>query len=206
MGRVLLALGVAAMLSACAPRALPPPAVKPSADGFAACRDGLAASGALFEVLAPLRTREGCGFEEGVRLTASPSQLNQPATLACPAALALARFDLDVVQPAAQRHFGRGVTRIHHVGGYTCRAVAGTRKWSQHAFGNAIDVIGFDLADGTRISVGRDWRARGPRSAFLQEVARNACRVFTVVLSPAYDRAHQDHLHLDIGPERVCGV
>ncbi len=209
MARALLALGLVAALAACTSRPpAPPPSVTgiPATDGFVACQTGLTSSGALFEVLVPLRTREGCGFDEGIKITATPSALNQPAVLACPTALALTRFDLDVVQPAAQRHFGKRVTKIHHVGGYACRGINGSRKMSQHGYGSAIDVIGFDLSDGTRILVSRDWRAAGPRSGFLHEVARSACNVFRVVLTPAYDKYHHDHFHLDLGPDRLCGI
>jgi hypothetical protein len=98
------------------------------------------------------------------------------------------------------------VTKIHHVGAYSCRGIGGGRKWSQHAFGNAIDVIGFDLADGTRIAISRDWRGQRAKSDFLQDVARGACSMFKVVLTPAYDKAHHDHFHLDVGPERLCAI
>ncbi len=208
MTRALLALGLAAALAACASRPPAPPSVTtvPATEGFVACRTGLISSGALFEALVPLRTREGCGFDEGIKITATPSPLNQPVVLACPTALALTRFDLDVVQPAAQRHFGKRVTKIHHVGGYACRGINGGRKWSQHSFGSAVDIIGFDIADGTRILVSRDWRASGARAGFLHEIARGACSVFRVVLTPAYDKYHHDHFHLDLGPERLCGI
>lgn len=209
MARAVLALGVAVLLAACSgPPSFRPTAVSvPQPTALSACEDGLSGAGAMFQSMNPVRTKEGCGFDEGVRITASPSNLNQPAVLSCPTALALTRFDLDVVQPAALRHFGKRVSKIHHVGAYSCRGIAGRRdKWSQHAFGNAIDVIGFDIAGGTRVTVARDWKIRGPKADFLQEVARGACAVFRVVLTPAYDRAHHDHFHLDLGPERLCAI
>lgn len=209
MARAIFALLVTAALAACGQRtAAPPPTVAapPQNTSFLACQAGLNSSGAMFEVLAPAATREGCGYSEGVKISAVPSALNQPVVISCPTALALARFDLDVLQPAAMQHFGKRVAKIHHVGGYTCRGIAGTRKWSQHAYANAIDVIAFDLTDGTRILVSRDWRARGPRANFLHDVARGACQVFRVVLTPAYDKAHHDHFHLDTGPDRLCGI
>ena len=36
----------------------------------------------------------------------------------------------DVLQPAAMQHFGKRVAKIHHVGGYACRGIAGSRKWN----------------------------------------------------------------------------
>ena len=65
---------------------------------------------------------------------------------------------------------------------------------------------GFELADGTVISVKKDWRGAGKRSEFLQEVARASCEHFNVVLTPNHNRLHNDHLHLDIGPHRLCGA
>ncbi|MBM3549581.1 MAG: extensin family protein [Alphaproteobacteria bacterium] len=208
MARAVFALCMLVALAACASRpSAPPAAAVPSPQAtYLACQQGLNSTGAMFEAMLPMKTREGCGFSEGIKITATPSPLNQPAVLACPTALALSRFDLDVVQPAAMQHFGKRVAKIHHVGGYNCRGIAGTRKWSQHSYGNAIDVIGFDLADGTRILVSRDWRARGARANFLHDVARGACQVFRVVLTPAYDKAHHDHFHLDTGPDRLCGI
>jgi hypothetical protein len=208
MARAIFALCILAALAACAPRSSGPSstAALPSPQGYLACQQGLNGTGAMFEALVARQTVEGCGFAEGVKITATPSPLNQPVVLSCPTALALARFDLDVVQPAALQHFGKRVAKIHHVGGYACRSINGSRKWSQHAYGNAVDVIGFDLADGTRILVSRDWRAKGARANFLHDVARGACQVFRVVLTPAYDKAHHDHFHLDTGPDRLCGI
>ena len=50
---------------------------------------------------------------------------------------------------------------------------------------------------GTRISVAGDWGDAGAKGRFLREVRDGACRLFSTVLSPDYNRAHRDHLHLD---------
>ena len=52
-------------------------------------------------------------------------------------------------------------------------------------------------SDGARISVAADWRDGGAKGRFLREVRDGACRLFATVLSPDYNRAHRDHLHLD---------
>jgi len=84
---------------------------------------------------------------------------------------------------------------------------------SEHAFGNAIDVAGFKLADGREISVVRDWkRTDSPEAAFLREIHAGACQQFTTVLGPGADVFHYNHLHLDLamhgmtntGPRRYC--
>jgi hypothetical protein len=119
--------------------------------------------------------------------------------LSCPAAAALALWEWHVVQPAAQRHLGQRVVAVEHIGTYRCRRVNGRAEgdWSEHATANAIDVAAFRLADGRRVSVLTGWPGGGAEAAFLREVRDGACRLFATVLSPDYNAAHRDHLHLD---------
>lgn len=117
----------------------------------------------------------------------------------CPVAAALVLFERDVLQPAARRHFGKGVAMIDHAGSYSCRRLYGRPEgaFSEHATADALDIIGFRLADGTQISVARDWRSEGPEGRFLRDVRDGSCRLFATVLSPDYNAAHGNHLHLD---------
>lgn len=103
------------------------------------------------------------------------------------------------VQPAAETILRSRVVRVEHLGTYNCRRIGGggSGAWSEHATGNAIDVAGFVLADGRRISVRGDWQGDGPAAAFLRAARDSACRAFATVLSPDYNAAHADHLHLD---------
>jgi hypothetical protein len=75
---------------------------------------------------------------------------------------------------------------------------------SRHATAEAWDVAGFVLADGRRIRVARDWKGRSREARFLHELRDGACLYFDGVLSPDYNAAHRDHLHLDRGPFRMC--
>lgn len=160
-----------------------------------------------FEPIQPVSGENGCGIETAVTLSAGQATLSRPATLGCPLAVRISDFERDILQPLAVRYFGQPVARIHHYGAYACRARSdGGGRLSEHARGRAIDVAAFELADGTLIRVGRDWHGIGRRSRFLHNVAREACALFHVVLSPGHDRAHRDHLHFDTGPWRLCGV
>jgi hypothetical protein len=167
------------------------------------CRSLLSQAGIRFTALPPRRADEQCGYRDAVRFTAGGALhiAYRPADLgtSCPVAAALALWEWHVVQPAALRHFGRRVASIEHFGSYSCRRVNGRKEgaWSEHARANAIDVAGFRLADGTRVSVIGDWRGGGARAAFLREVRDGACDLFATVLSPDYNLAHRDHLHLD---------
>ncbi|MET0248315.1 MAG: extensin family protein, partial [Sphingobium sp.] len=81
----------------------------------------------------------------------------------------------------------------------SCRRLYGRSEgdFSEHATANAIDIAAFTLADGRRISVVTDWTGEGKDAAFLRAVRDGACDLFSTVLSPDYNAAHRDHLHLD---------
>ena len=108
-------------------------------------------------------------------------------------------WERDVVQPAAQRHLGERVARVDHFGSYSCRRLYGRSEgaYSEHATANAVDIAGFRLASGRRISVLGDWSGDGDEAAFLRAVRDGACDLFATVLSPDYNAAHADHLHFD---------
>ncbi len=183
----------------------PGPATGPKlvalADNPAACRALLARAGVRFERVAPRHDGPRCGFDDAVRLTGGGSRRlgflpNSPA-LSCPVAAALAMWEWTVVQPAALRQFGTPVVTVEQLGSYSCRHIAGQASWSEHATANALDIAAFRLADGRRVGVARDWRGAGPDARFLHAVRAGACPLFATVLSPDYNAAHRDHLHLD---------
>ena len=63
------------------------------------------------------------------------------------------------------------MVRLEHLGTANCRRIAGNQlRWSEHAGGNAIDIVGFVLADGRRISVHADWQGAGDAATFLRTV------------------------------------
>lgn len=149
-------------------------------------------------------TRHGqCGEDDALQWTRGGLRTIRyvPARppLACPLAAALVLWEREVVQPAAMRTYGARVIAIRHFGSYACRRMyrRATGEWSEHARARALDVAGFDLSDGRRITVARDWTGGGADARFLHEVRDGACRLFATVLSPDYNAAHHDHLHLD---------
>ncbi|HYE00539.1 MAG TPA: extensin family protein, partial [Alphaproteobacteria bacterium] len=148
---------------------------------------------------------QGCSVEDSVSLIRATVDLSAPVVLACDFTLKWLDFETQVLQPAARRHFGRGVKRVDHMGGYACRPVAGTARLSQHAHGMAFDIAGFVLEDGRRVGVKQAWGGDTPAGRFLREIAAEGCRLFSLVLTPASDAAHHDHLHFELGPWRRCG-
>lgn len=167
------------------------------------CRALLQAAGVRFTPLPPRTGPDGCGYADGVALRDGGARAIHyapaPLDTSCAVAAALSVWEWDVVQPAAIRHFGRPVTRIDHYGSYSCRRIYGraTGRWSEHSTADAVDIAGFRLVDGTRITVARDWQGDKAKAAFLHDVRDGACRLFATTLSPDYNAAHADHLHLD---------
>ena len=113
------------------------------------------------------------------------------------------------VQPAALAWFGVPVVEIKQISAYSCRTRNNQRgaEISEHAFGNALDVAGFKLADGREIIVKTDWRGGSPEAkGFLLEVFATACRTFKTVLGPGSNAYHYDHIHLDLAHHNDAGT
>ena len=194
-------LAVLAVLSGCAPAALAPP---PAPLQPTACLDQLSQRGIAYQLVSVPAAIRGCTLSGGVKVERLLVAFDKPAEMTCELALKLDEFEINVVQVAAQRHFNRRLVQIRHYGAYACRNISGTRRLSEHARGQAIDIAGFELEGGLKISVKDHWRGAGARTAFLREVAKGACRLFSVVLTPKSNAEHLDHLHLDLGPHPLC--
>lgn len=163
-----------------------------------ACRAVLERSEVSYTVLPP--TGEGfCSRPDRTRLDAFPFTPDRPATT-CTVGIALALWERDALASAAKDLFDSKVERIEHLGAFSCRRLYGRESgpWSEHATGNAVDIAGFVLTDGTRISVLRDWPTDGANAEFLRRARDGACRSFSTVLGPDYNAAHADHFHLDM--------
>lgn len=129
-----------------------------------------------------------------------PVAVKPAATLACPIVSMLDKWMLDAVQPAAMRWFGTPVVEIKQISAYSCRGMNGNSNAhiSEHAFGNALDVAAFTLADGRRISVKDGWRGLAEEQGFLRDVQGGACQLFNTVLAPGSNVYHYDHIHVDL--------
>jgi hypothetical protein len=167
------------------------------------CRDFLREAGVRF-VEEPDKDYGRCQLKGTVRLRDGLSPAAPIAT--CKLALGYAFWMRHAVQPAARAELGAPIVRIEHYGTYACRNMYGRADGmvSEHAYADALDVAAFRTASGGRISIVKDFRDEGPRGRFLRRVRSGACPWFRAVLSPDYNAAHRDHLHLDRGRYRVC--
>jgi hypothetical protein len=120
--------------------------------------------------------------------------------------------------------YGRAPRRLVHRGAFNCREARGRRgRISEHAYGNALDLQGFDfpavrrtdpayrslpphLRRAFQVRVARHWRPRRAPDAvharFLHTLAeglRTRPEIFRGIVGPPRPR-HADHLHLDAAP------
>lgn len=146
--------------------------------------------------------RGACGIAKPLKvsgLAGGGVGVGPVATLNCPMTAAVEAWLAESVQPAAIAWFGWPVTEIKQISAYACRSRNNIRgeDLSEHAFGNAIDVAGFKLADGRSITVKGDWNGQVSARGFLREVFAAACGRFKTALGPGV-RYHGDHFHLDL--------
>jgi hypothetical protein len=147
--------------------------------------------------LGPARAAQATG-------SVAPVSVQPAATLACPIVSALDQWIANSVQPAAMRWFGSPVAEIKQISAYSCRGMNGNRRAriSEHAFGNALDIAAFTLADGRTITVKNGWRGLPEEQGFLRDVQGAACEQFTTVLAPGSNVYHYDHIHVDLMKRR----
>lgn len=167
------------------------------------CERLMREAGMHFAEVPPLRRDDHCGYADAVRLGRGGPHGARFApddpVMACRLAAAFAIWEAQVVQPAALANLGARVVRFEHLGSYNCRRIAGRSSWSQHATANGIDIAGFVLADGRSVTLLSDWGKGGDKDAFLHAVRDGGCRLWSTTLSPDYNAAHRNHLHLDMG-------
>ncbi len=168
------------------------------------CEQALATAPLRYTAVPDSTPEPGCPVENSVRVQGSDVRFNGPFLATCPLAAAYAMFEIHGLQPAAQAVFGQPVVRIEHFGSFACRNIARSNRRSQHASAHALDLAGFHLQDGTRITVARDWQGEGDKARFLRQVRDAACKAFNVTLGPEYNAAHHDHFHVDMGGFGMC--
>jgi hypothetical protein len=113
----------------------------------------------------------------------------------------------NALAPAAYQILGSRLVKIETFGTYACRNTIGTatERLSGHAIANAVDVSAFILEDGRRVSVESDWRSDNPEiRRFFEVIHSSACKRFGTVLSPDYNAAHHNHLHLEDDHKNFC--
>ncbi|TCQ11092.1 MULTISPECIES: extensin family protein [Sphingomonas] len=216
MYRVFYSLIVTLLLAACgradrptAPQQTRPNLSVPSNRETAQCLADLRTLHVSFQVLPDRETGPGCGLAGTVKLVDIGVPVANLTAVRCGAARAFIGWTRNAVAPAAYQMLGSELARIDSMGSYSCRNIVGSarnaNRRSGHAIANAIDIGGFVLKDGRRITVLNDWNSSDPQvRQFLQTIRASACKRFGTVLSPDYNAAHRNHLHLEDDRAGFC--
>lgn len=145
----------------------------------------------------------GCGVQNAVKLYAvSGVKLSSPVVMECDTARAIKSWVENGMSKAVGRT-GGGVNKLQVAAGYACRTRNSRpgAKISEHGKGRAIDISGFHLSNGDKISVLNHWNS-GKYGRILKKMHSSACGPFGTVLGPNADRFHKDHFHFDIAKHR----
>ncbi|KLK92402.1 hypothetical protein AA309_15210 [Microvirga vignae] len=177
-------------------------------DPAAACIERLTKLGLRFEKRPPVQ-ENACRIGNPVSVSALPTGIEvSPASLMeCSFAEGLVRWVNEVVIPRTGEHFQSAPTKLLIGTSYQCRDQRSGAKLSEHAFGNSVDVMGFEFDKRPPLTV-RVQPEGSPEAAFQSAVQKEACAIFSTVLGPGADDDHDDHLHLDMrvrkADYRIC--
>ncbi len=181
------------------------------------------------KLLPPIKEDE-CGENSPLEITEiGPVALTAPVTINCRMAEALHDW-IGAVDETALGLMQSRLLRVTVSTSYHCRRRnnAPDGKISEHGFTNALDITGFELENGTRLTVLDHWPPvtyedeatseeeaassedgneeagtdEGPLptlAQFLRSTRDDACALFTTVLGPEANALHADHFHLDLG-------
>jgi hypothetical protein len=173
-------------------------------------------SGLVTGRMAPPLDDDGCFARSPLTVSALGKDgafaLRNEALLSCAMAGTLAEF-AGLADATAREMFGAGLAAIDAGPGYQCRRRNGetSGKLSEHAFANALDIAGFILTDGRRFTIAEHWprqdqeniapmqRAKDDAGRFMVKIRDEACTLFTTVLGPDSNTAHESHFHFDLG-------
>jgi hypothetical protein len=171
-----------------------------------ACRERLKQLGVAFEKEPPLSDPQGCSVPAPLSISklSAAISLEPPGVMNCAMAEAAARFAQTTISPAAKQIYGTGLKAVANASAYVCRPRNGTAKLSEHAFGNALDMSRFVLADGRAVEVAATSEQKA--KDFLDRIRKAACGPFKTVLGPGSDADHATHFHVDMAMRRNGGT
>ena len=161
----------------------------------------------------PLPDRDfggGCVVTGAVQLLDIGVPVTNLKSMRCGLARTFTDWVRYAVAPAAYQILGSELVKVESFGTYSCRGIVGggeeaAKRVSEHGLANAVDISAFVLRDGRRITIEKDWRTTDPGvRRFLDTIHKSACKRFRTVLSPDYNAAHYNHLHLDMGRGPFC--
>jgi hypothetical protein len=176
---------------------------------YAACLQDLEAGGIEFE--RPFHVvEEGCTLDGAVILLSVPTPAGRVSlpgrpSMLCPFAVKFSRWLKEVGSPIIEQRLGSPLSAIQTGSAFVCRNRVGgsLTKISEHARGNALDLMRFDLKNKQHVTV--EEMPTGNYAVALKGLRSSACGYFTTVLGPGSNAAHKNHLHFDLGQHGKSG-
>jgi hypothetical protein len=176
------------------------------------------------------RARVACAKEGLVEYRGKVVRYHGPVVVSAVFQPRLERFEA-VLAEVAREVYGRAPRRVRHLGAYVCRrSRTRTHMVSEHALGNAIDVLGFDFAPASKteplpsglpkalrgpfeVRVARHWERSVPpivevHARFLRTLTERLAErqdIFRSMFGPGH-RGHADHFHFDMSPWRYVDL
>lgn len=176
------------------------------------CRNILQPLNVTYEFAEPIGGPDHCGSPAPVEVSVLAGvKIHPPATLNCQFAARIHKWVRDRLQPAAKKHLGSRITTMTNVSSYTCRKRrgSGSKRMSEHAYANALDISVFAIKKGGKVSVEEEWGSDffDRRNAqFLKSAHAGGCKTFSTFLGPDYNAAHANHFHMDFGRDGRGGI
>lgn len=132
-------------------------------------------------------------------------QLSSSFLASCPLALSSALYIEQQAKPLTRQLMASDLRQIDHLGSFACRNIYHRQqaRRSEHATADALDVSGFRLADGRRVSVLQGWRSETSRP-WLAALLSSSCHYFGNALGPEYNAAHANHYHFGMRGQGFC--
>lgn len=155
------------------------------------------------EVLGQVAGSGACGVDQGVLVRSVDGvRLSTAGTMDCATAEALQDWVHNVAKPTLAGT-GGGLVGLDIMGTYACRNRnnAANGRLSEHGHGKAVDIGGFNLANGGTISVLNGWGTNSYGS-LLRKLHAGACGIFGTILGPEANAAHRNHFHFDTASYR----
>jgi len=169
------------------------------------CEEFFKADIAVATMESPMAWDNGCTAAAPMRVTAFKLkdgkivELRPAAILRCTTALTIGNWIRDDLSPAAEK-LGTRIERIDVAASFGCRprnSIFGA-VMSEHGKANAFDIRAIHFADSRTLTIEN---TVGPLE-FFTEMRKSACTRFMTVLGPGSDKAHENHLHVDLAERR----
>ena len=195
------------------PSALPTPSADED-DASIHCLADLKLLGAEFMPTAAERLDSRCPIAAPVDIKSIKTPAGRVTfpgnpTFHCAFALQFTNWLSNVAAPLVRVLAGSDLAIVETGSGYECRTRKGDAsaqaKTSEHAAGNAVDIMALGLTDKRQIAISVVADQNNPDHRLLMALRLTACGYFTTVLGPGANAAHANHYHLDLGVHGTSG-